>query len=357
MNFFSLFNFVTTLQLTPCFCALDILSEISHFDRGFVTCFFEGSLNEDNDIPSEFPVIIRKEHCYEPLIYCEQCITLLLAINLHIHFAPNQQWWKKKTFIHSICPFFYLQIFHGSILYCFPSVTIMYCYTKIYRSPPAQTYLWECNTKKKKNKKIKQIKQPHTWGDTCFSHQYMLQKEMALTLETNSQFYSEIPCERTNHNFEESSRHLIFQQGFRFSFFFFVFPPFFCLPFLPHIASSEFLFSTNLRNHLHFITSIFYHPWQASPRSLPLCISLPNIPFALLHALALIANPHQICHSYSDTQIHIMKCNFFRFMEQEDFGKEDDKLDQNICVFLLPPVQFSDPQGHQSQWKSHVTVV
>ena len=53
------------------------------------------------------------------------------------------------------------------------------------------------------------------------------------------------------------------------------------------------------------------------------------------NALALNANPHQICHSYSDTQIHIMKCNFFRFMEQEDFSKEDDKLDQNICVFLL----------------------
>lgn len=120
-----------------------------------------------------------------------------------------------------------------------------------------------------------------------------------------------------------------------FSLFFFVFPPFLCLPLLPHNASGEFLFSTNLRNHLHFITSIFYHPWQASPRSLPLCISLPNTAFSLLHAFALIANPQQICHSYSDTQIHIMKCNFFRFVEQEDFSTEDDKLDQNICMSLL----------------------
>jgi len=53
---------------------------------------------------------------------------------------------KKKAFIHSISPFFYLLIFHGSVLYCFPSIAITYCYTKIYRSPPAQTYLWDRNT-------------------------------------------------------------------------------------------------------------------------------------------------------------------------------------------------------------------
>jgi len=123
------------------------------------------------------------------------------------------------------------------------------------------------------------------------------------------------------------------------------FHPSFASPLLPHIASGEFLFSTNLRNHLHFITSIFYHPWQASPRSLLLCISLPNTAFTLLHALALIANPQQICHSYSDTQIHIMKRNFFRFVEQEDFSKEDDKFDQNICVFLLSRCNSQIPRA------------
>ena len=68
-------------------------------------------------------------------------------------------------------------------------------------------------------------------------------------------------------------------------------------------------------------------------------------PFALVHAFALIANPQQICHSYSDTQIHTMKCNFFRFMEQEDFSKADDKLDQNIGVFLLSRCNSQIPRA------------
>lgn len=58
-----------------------------------------------------------------------------------------------------------------------------------------------------------------TYLGTPVSHiNIYCRKKQRLTLETNEQFYSEIPCERTNHNFEEPSRHLIFQQGSRFSF-------------------------------------------------------------------------------------------------------------------------------------------
>lgn len=220
----------------------------------------------------------------------------------------------------------------------------MYCYTKIYRSPPAQTYLWDRNSIKIKNKKKKTT---YLGRHLFLTSIYAVERNSANGRNQNTVLFRN-PLRKNQSQLWRIITSSRLPTGFSLSFFrlsTLFHPSFAPPPLLPHIASCEFLFSTNLRNHLHFITSIFYHPWQASPRSLPLCISLPNTAFALLHALPLIANPQQICHSYSNTQTHIMKCNFFRFKEQEDFSKEDDKLDQNICVFLLSRCNSQIPRA------------
>jgi hypothetical protein len=127
-------------------------------------------------------------------------------------------------------------------------------------------------------------------------------------LETNQQFYFEIPCERTNHNFEDSSRHRIIQQGSRFSFRLSLLPLHPPPPLLPHIASRELLISTNLRNHLHFITSIFYHPWRAFPRPPPQCILLPNTIPSPIRSLACVCSRRCLIPSRFLTVILIYKC-------------------------------------------------
>jgi hypothetical protein len=90
----------------------------------------------------------------------------------------------------------------------------MYCYTKKnYRSPPAQNLLVETQYDKK-GKKFNYIP-----GETPVSHINILQKETAVTLETNEQIYSEIPCERTNHNFERIISSSYLPTGFSLFFF------------------------------------------------------------------------------------------------------------------------------------------
>ena len=103
-----------------------------------------------------------------------------------------------------------------------------------------------------------------------------VKKKTERTLETNEQFYFKIPGERANHILEVSSHHRITQQCSRFSF---------RLSSLPLL-----LISTNLRNRLHFITSIFYHPCQAFPRPPPQCILLPNTAHSPIRPFACVSS-------------------------------------------------------------------
>ena len=155
-----------------------------------------------------------------------------------------------------------------------------------------------------------------------------------------------ILCEGTNQNFEEPSRHRIFQQGYRFSFRLTslpLHPPFFLISQAVSFSSQQIFVTTCILLLPYFI--IHGKPFLAH-RLYASRYQTPSIPaFALLHAFALISNPQQICHSYSDTQIHIMKCNFFRFIEREDFSKEDGKPDQNICVFLFSRYNSQIPRA------------
>jgi hypothetical protein len=220
-------------------------------------------------------------------------------------------------------------------LYCFPSVAKMYCYTTIFCSPPPRTYLW----KQQHDLKRKENSTACLGAPVSHINIYCKKKQCTRYKPMNRfilKFLAKEPITTLKTD-------LVIVSSNRVLGFLFVFPPFLCLPFLPYIANAELLISTNLRNHFHFITSIFYHPRQAFPRPPPQCILLPNTILSLVHTpckrlLSSLSNPQQICHSYSDIQMHIMRRNFFRFMEQ----KMTNLITTSVCFYFIRTI-FRSP--------------